>query len=138
MTVILLPTIHSSRHLLDDPDLLRPGHLHLDCHHRAHRPLPGSRHLGLGQGHLGHSRDRAAILGRLVYLIVYHAGLAERSDTAASASQAQFHDYVRQIASRGGAASEIEKAKQMITSGAITQAEFDAINAKAIASTTTA
>jgi hypothetical protein len=33
----------------------------------------------------------------------------------------------------GGAASEIEKANQLLASGAITQAEFDAIKQKALA-----
>ena len=42
-------------------------------------------------------------------------------------------EYVRQTAGTGGAASEIEKAKQLLDSGAITQAEFDAIKAKALA-----
>jgi hypothetical protein len=43
-------------------------------------------------------------------------------------------DYVKSVAgSGGGAAAEIDKAKQLLDSGAITQAEFDAIKAKAIA-----
>ena len=41
-------------------------------------------------------------------------------------------DYVRSVAS-DGAAAEIEKAKGLLDSGAISQAEFDAIKAKALA-----
>jgi hypothetical protein len=40
---------------------------------------------------------------------------------------------VRETASSGGAAAEIDKAKQLLDKGAITQAEFDAIKAKALA-----
>ncbi len=72
-------------------------------------------------------------LGVLVYLIINHSGMAERRLNEVQASQAQFDDYVRATASTGGAASEIEKAKQLLDSGAITQAEFDAIKAKALA-----
>jgi hypothetical protein len=45
-------------------------------------------------------------------------------------------DYVRSVASSGGsgAAAEIEKAKGLLDSGAITQAEFDSMKAKALAS----
>ena len=42
-------------------------------------------------------------------------------------------EYVRATAGSGGAAGEIEKAKGLLDSGAITQAEFDAIKAKALA-----
>ena len=45
--------------------------------------------------------------------------MAERSGKEAAASQAQFDDYVRKTAGTGGAASEIEKAKQLLESGAI-------------------
>ena len=41
--------------------------------------------------------------------------------------------YVRETAGSGGAAGEIDKAKQLLDTGAITQAEFDAIKAKALA-----
>ena len=58
--------------------------------------------------------------------------MAERSGKEAAASQAQFDDYVRKTAGTGGAASEIEKAKQLLDSGAINQAEFDALKAKAL------
>ena len=65
-------------------------------------------------------------IGVLVYLIANHDGMAERRMKEAQASQTQFDEYVRKTAGTGGAASEIEKAKQLLDSGAITQAEFDA------------
>ena len=71
-------------------------------------------------------------LGVLFYLIVNHAGMAERRMKQSEAAQAQFDDYVRKTAGTGGAAAEIEKAKQLLDSGAIDQAEFDRIKAKAL------
>src|SRR6185312_4945775 len=64
-------------------------------------------------------------LGVFVYLIAESKGMAERDIERAQASQQQFDAYVRATASSGGAAVEIDKAKQLLDSGAITQAEFD-------------
>jgi hypothetical protein len=72
-------------------------------------------------------------IGVLVYLITNHEGITERRMSEAQASQTQFDEYVRKTAGTGGAASEIEKAKQLLDRGAISQAEFDAIKAKALA-----
>jgi hypothetical protein len=72
-------------------------------------------------------------LGVFIYLIAESKGMDERSLERAQASQQQFDAYVRETASSGGAAAEIDKAKQLLDSGAITQAEFDAIKAKALA-----
>jgi len=72
-------------------------------------------------------------LGVFIYLIAESKGMDERSVERAQASRQQFDDYVRETASSGGAAAEIDKAKQLLDSGAITQAEFDAIKAKALA-----
>jgi hypothetical protein len=77
-------------------------------------------------------------LGVLSYLIFNHDGMAERGGKEAVAAQAQFDDYVRETVGTGGPASEIEKAKKLLDSGVITQAEFDAIKAKAIGSPTPA
>jgi hypothetical protein len=77
-------------------------------------------------------------LGVLAYLIVNHEGMAERSGKEVAASQAQFDDYVRKTAGTGGPASEIEKAKRLLDEGVITQAEFEAIKAQAIGSSTPA
>jgi hypothetical protein len=72
-------------------------------------------------------------LGVFFYLIAESKGMAERSIERVQASQQQFDDYVRETVSSGGAAAEIDKATQLLDSGAITQAEFEAIKAKALA-----
>jgi hypothetical protein len=73
-------------------------------------------------------------IGVLAYLIFNHDGMAERSEKQTRAAQAQFDDYVREAAGKGGPASEIDTAKKLLESGTITQAEFDAIKAKALGS----
>ena len=72
-------------------------------------------------------------LGVFIYLIVNHDGMTQRSMNEAQTQRAQMDDYVRSVAGSGGAAAEIERAKGLLDSGAITQAEFDAIKAKALA-----
>ena len=72
-------------------------------------------------------------LGVLIYLIANGQGMAERKQQQSQAARAELDDYVKSVAVPGGAATEIEKAKQLLDSGAITQAEFDAIKAKALA-----
>lgn len=72
-------------------------------------------------------------LGVLVYLISQHDKMADRSAEAARGQQAELDHYVKSVAGNGGgAASEIEKAKQLLDTGAITQSEFDALKAKAL------
>jgi hypothetical protein len=71
-------------------------------------------------------------LGVFAYMLANHEGMAERNVRQAQAQQAQFDQYVRETAGSGGAAAEIEKAKALLDSGAITQAEFDAIKQKAL------
>ena len=73
-------------------------------------------------------------LGVFVYLITQSHHMAERDMKNAQASQEQFDEYVKSVASSGGPAAEIEKANGLLSSGAITQAEFDAIKQKALAS----
>jgi Phospholipase_D-nuclease N-terminal/Short C-terminal domain len=74
-------------------------------------------------------------LGILVYLIANHDGIGERRAQQTQAAQAEFDTYVRSVAANGGggAAAEIEKGKQLLDSGAITQQEFEALKAKAMA-----
>jgi Short C-terminal domain/Phospholipase_D-nuclease N-terminal len=72
-------------------------------------------------------------LGVFVYLISQNDGMTQRNVDRARTERAQFDDYVREAAGAGGSAAEIEKAKQLLDSGAITQAEFDALKQKALA-----
>ena len=72
-------------------------------------------------------------LGVFIYLLVNHDGMADRNIQQAQAQRAQMDQYVRETAGSGGAAAEIEKAKGLLDSGAISQSEFDAIKAKALA-----
>jgi hypothetical protein len=71
-------------------------------------------------------------LGVFIYIIVENDGMTQRNLDRAKAQQAQFDTYVRETA--GGATAEIADAKTLLDQGAITQAEFDAIKQKALAS----
>jgi len=70
-------------------------------------------------------------LGVLVYLIANGKGMAERNVAAVQAAQSQTDDYIRTVA--GGSAEQIAKAKGLLDSGAISQAEFEQLKAKALA-----
>jgi hypothetical protein len=71
-------------------------------------------------------------LGVLVYLIIEHDGMRERSIKQAQAQKQALDEYVRDTAG-GGSAAEIARAKELLDSGTITQEEFEAIKAKALA-----
>jgi hypothetical protein len=73
------------------------------------------------------------LLGVLIYVGVNGGGMARRNVEASQSARADMDDYVRSVAASGGAASEIEKAKQLLDSGAISQTEYDALKQKALA-----
>ncbi len=72
-------------------------------------------------------------LGILVYLIAEGRGMGERRLAEVQAAQSQMDAHVRSVAGSGSAPEQIAKAKELLDSGAITQAEFDGIKAKALA-----
>lgn len=72
-------------------------------------------------------------LGVFIYLITQSRGMSDRNVEQARAQQAQVDDYIRSTASSGDPAAQIEKAKALLDSGAISQAEFDALKQKALA-----
>jgi hypothetical protein len=71
-------------------------------------------------------------LGVFVYLITQGSGMTERNLERSQAARAQLDEYVRDTAG-GGAAAEIVRAKKLLDSGAISQAEYDSIKQKALA-----
>jgi Short C-terminal domain/Phospholipase_D-nuclease N-terminal len=73
-------------------------------------------------------------LGVFIYFITQSEGMTRRNIDRAERQRAQFDDYVRETAGGGGggAAAEIERAKGLLDSGAITPAEFEALKQKAL------
>ncbi|WP_127794889.1 SHOCT domain-containing protein [Agromyces sp. LHK192] len=73
-------------------------------------------------------------LTALVYLIARGNGMAERSQKEAAKVQQATDDYIRSTAGTTASPSEeISKAKALLDSGAISQAEFDSLKARALA-----
>ncbi|WP_152031014.1 SHOCT domain-containing protein [Agromyces aureus] len=74
-------------------------------------------------------------LAAFIYLIARGRGMNERKLAEVQAARAQSDEYIRTVAGSSGgssAASEIESGKRLLDSGTITQAEFDALKAKAL------
>lgn len=72
-------------------------------------------------------------LGIFVYLISQGRGMGERAQQRAQSQKTQMDDYVRSVASTGSPTEEIAKGKELFDSGAISQAEFDQLKARALA-----
>ncbi len=73
----------------------------------------------------------APLFGVLIYLIINGHSMAERNTNMMQTAQKGFDDHIKEVA--GGRAAEIERAKGLLDSGAITQAEYDTLKAKALA-----
>ena len=71
-------------------------------------------------------------LGIFVYLISQGKAMGERAMQKAQAQQTQMDDYVRSVASTSPT-DEIARGKELFDSGAISQAEYDQLKAKALA-----
>jgi Phospholipase_D-nuclease N-terminal len=72
------------------------------------------------------------LLGTLIYLIANGEEMARRDAGRAQAAKAEFDEYVRSAAADAGPAAEIEKARQLLDGGSITQAEYEVIKVKAL------
>lgn len=68
--------------------------------------------------------------GVFVYILAEHKGMTERTLRQQQVAQQQFDQYVREAAAAsgdGGPTAEIQRAKQLLDSGAITPQEFEQI-----------
>ena len=73
-------------------------------------------------------------LGTIIYLIARGRSMAERQLEAAAQQQAAQDKYIQQVASTPvDPAEQITKAKALLDSGTIDQAEFNSLKAKALA-----
>jgi len=72
-------------------------------------------------------------LGALIYLIVRGKSMTERQVNALAQRQAQQEKYIQEVAGTSHPADQIANAKALLDSGALTQAEFDTLKAKALA-----
>lgn len=74
-------------------------------------------------------------IGVFAYLIANNDSMTRRNVEQAQQQQAKFDEYVRSVSDSGGgsAAAEIDRAKKLLDSGTITQSEYEAIKAKALA-----
>jgi predicted PurR-regulated permease PerM len=72
--------------------------------------------------------------GVFVYILAEHKGMTERTLKQQQVAQQQFDQYVREAAASadGGSTAEIQRAKQLLDSGAITPQEFEQIKVKAL------
>ena len=75
-------------------------------------------------------------LGVFVYVVTQNDGMTQRNLERAKAQREQMDEYVRTTAGGGGGAggvADIERAKQLLDSGAIDQAEFETLKQRALA-----
>ena len=71
-------------------------------------------------------------LGVFIYLIAEGHHMAERNAEQMNTARAQQDEYIKSVAG-SSPADQIAQAKSLLDSGAITQAEFDGLKAKALA-----
>jgi Phospholipase_D-nuclease N-terminal len=74
------------------------------------------------------------LLTMLIYVIARGKDMANRDVQQYKAMQEQQADYIRSVSGSTDSAAQIKQAHDLLTSGAISQEEYDAIKAKALAS----
>lgn len=72
-------------------------------------------------------------LAALIYLIARGKSMSERQLARTRQDRSATDDYIRSVAAPSSPTADIESAKRLLDSGAITQAEFDTLKARALA-----
>ena len=73
------------------------------------------------------------LITSIVYLIARGRHMTERQSAAVGEMKAAQDDYIRSVARTSSPAEQIAQAKQLLSDGTISQPEFDALKAKALA-----
>lgn len=73
------------------------------------------------------------LIAMLIYVIANGKGMAQRDVAQYQATKQSQDDYIRSVAAAPDPTAQIAQAHELLAKGAITQQEFDAIKAKALA-----
>jgi hypothetical protein len=73
-------------------------------------------------------------LAAFIYLIARGRSMAERTAAASRATRAETDDYIRTVAATQSPAAQIDSAKRLLDSGAVTAEEYQVLKAKALQS----
>ncbi len=73
------------------------------------------------------------ILSLLIYVIVNGQGMTERTMATRQQAMKAQDDYVRQVAGSSTPADQIARAQELLSAGKISQEDFNALKAKALA-----
>jgi hypothetical protein len=73
------------------------------------------------------------VVGSLVYVVAHHDGIAGRRASQEEERQRRVDAQFQSLVGAPGPAEEIERAERLLIRGTITDEEFDALKAKALA-----
>jgi hypothetical protein len=73
-------------------------------------------------------------LGVLLYVLLNNQGMTGRRQKEVQTAEAELRDYLKRVAGNGAPATELERAKHLLDTGAIDQAEYQRLKTKVLTS----